>query len=119
MNLTDGSKIEKCRATNGKGGAINFICLDPDLNCDLYFHDIEIRKNNAKQGGGINYEDVEPKFIGFKNKTLKENEASIYGNQIASFPIMLVKFIDRMDAKRSFEFPEKGKRKNETFVKYI
>lgn len=119
MNFTDGSKIEKCRANNGKGGAINFICLDPDLNCDLYFHDILIHKNSAKQGGGINYEDVQPKFNGFKNKTLISNYAAIYGNQIASFPIMLVKFTDRMDAKRSFEFPEKGRRKNETFVKYI
>ena len=61
----------------------------------MYLGAIKITYNRANEnGGGIYWQDVQPIFNG---TLIVKNFAKIYGNEQASYPIRLVKFIDILD----------------------
>lgn len=104
-------KIERSRA-KFKGGAIYFSCEDSTKDCNLILgKQFTVTGNRALEGGGIFSEDVHPTFEGAK---IEKNIAVLYGNDKASFPVRLVKFVPVSSTIKKDNLQE-----NSTDVKYF
>ena len=73
-----------------KGGGLNFNCEDTTLDCLLVLKEgLSITNHRALEGGGVFSRDVLPSFEG---AVIRNNEAALYGNDMASFPVQVVRF---------------------------
>lgn len=100
------AEILNNKAESGSGGGIDFVCPEDDFgenDCTLEIDNSKVEYNMAREGGGIKYHDIIPII---KSSTFENNEATLYGNQKASFPTKLVQFIPHTQAFPDEDFPE-------------
>lgn len=75
--------------TSGSGGAIYFHCNPDYLNCKLIIQKTTFQNNFASiKGGTIYWDEVKP--IIDRLTTFSNNNALLYGNDIAAFSNQLV-----------------------------
>eukprot|EP00347_Sterkiella_histriomuscorum_P016286 403353768 len=76
----------KIRSLDGSGGALYFTCNQNKQNCRLTITSDNVFENNTAslQGGAIYWDVLEPEFNP-ELVTFKNNSASLYGDNIASF----------------------------------
>lgn len=68
--------------------------LDADDMCALDIVDLEVSGNTAYEGGGLKWRSSKPKF---SMSRVRSNQATFYGNDFASQPTKMVRFLSKVE----------------------